>query len=132
MKHQLKHADFSNVRVESRGVGRWHVGEQADPRMCAAGNARGYFIQSLAQQFQSDDFEEFDLVLASDQSVLSQLRSMKESGDKQIELMTFASSRYKLQEVPDPYYGGSSGFDEVITILEDSCRGIIHLIKNPS
>ena len=116
-----------NVTVESCGIGDWHTGEPADKRMRAAALQRGVTIGGKAQPFHHAFFDQFDYILAADQEVLKDLHRMTDALPQKakIQLFTAFSSRYHNEEVPDPYYGGSAGFELVMDMLEDSCQGLL-------
>ena len=99
------------VHIDSAGTGDWHVGKAPDGRSTRAAAARGYDLSSLrARQVQREDFQRFDLILAMDQDNLARLQSLRSAtGGAELDLFL---RRYDLalDEVPDPYYGGSTGF----------------------
>jgi len=118
--------------VDSAGTGSYHIGEQADSRARAAGQRRGYRFVGRARQFGRKDFEAFDYVLAMDQDNLRTLRKLAhdEATRAKIRLLrSFDSTADPGAEVPDPYYGGPGGFDEVIDICERACRGLLEHVS---
>ena len=132
--HLLKEQGLSDhFVVDSAGTGSWHVGNKADPRMCAAAERRGIHLPSLARQIELDDFRRFDLVLTMDSDNLRNVRSLaKEAGTNAtatIRPMLSYSRSTRLEDVPDPYYGGEQGFEHVLDLLEDACSGLIEEIK---
>ena len=119
--------------VDSAGTGSWHVGNKADPRMRAAADRRGIHLPSRARQIELDDFSRFDLVVTMDSDNLRNVRSLaKEAGNKATAtirpMLSYARST-QLEDVPDPYYGGEQGFEQVLDLLEDACSGLIEEIK---
>ncbi len=115
--------------VDSAGTGGWHVGNQADQRMRQAALKRGIEIKSRARQIKRDDFNKFNLILTMDNSNLADVKSLY--NDITIEtncliypILSFATST-DIVEVPDPYYGGESGFDYVLDLLEDATEGLL-------
>ena len=121
------------VVVDSAGTGSWHVGNKADPRMRAAAERRGIHLPSRARQIELDDFSRFDLVVTMDSDNLRNVRSLaKEAGNKATAtirpMLSYARST-QLEDVPDPYYGGEQGFEQVLDLLEDACTGLIEEIK---
>ena len=121
------------VVVDSAGTGSWHVGNKADPRMRAAAERRGIHLPSRARQIELDDFSRFDLVVTMDSDNLRNVRSLaKEAGNKATAtirpMLSYAGST-QLEDVPDPYYGGEQGFEQVLDLLEDACSGLIEEIK---
>ena len=131
LRHQLKEAGLADViEVASAGTGDWHVGKQADSRTLRAALSRGYDLSSQrAQQVRAEHFNQYDLILAMDQSNLAHLQAMR-PGHASAELDLFLR-RYDgaLDEVPDPYYGGEQGFEQVLDLIEAACRGLVIELK---
>lgn len=123
---------FSDIHVESCGMGDWHVGQLPDPRIRVAAKNRGVILASRAQLFDPSFLERFDYILAADHEVLRDLYrfAMSPEHKAKIHLMTVFSNLYKDQEIPDPYYGGDMGFELVLDMLEDSCQGLLTHLKN--
>ena len=119
------------VEVDSAGLISYHQGEQADPRMRAHASRRGYHITHLSRPVRMSDFEEFDLILGMDDSNISRLRELAPSleAEEKIHRMTEYCSRIPADNVPDPYYGGAQGFENVIDILEDACEGLLLAVR---
>ena len=119
--------------VDSAGTGSWHVGNKADPRMRAAAERRGIHLPSRARQIEIDDLSRFDLVVTMDSDNLRNVRSLaQEAGNNATatirSMLSYARST-DLTDVPDPYYGGEQGFEQVLDLLEDACSGLIEEIK---
>lgn len=120
----------SLIQCDSAGTIAFHEGEPADARMKRHAIRRGYKLNSIARRFKEGDFENFDYIVAMDRSNKNDLFSFDYTGkykDKIFMMTDFAEGKY--QEVPDPYYGGPEGFENVLDILEDSCRGLLNKIK---
>jgi len=119
----------SNYEVDSAGTGGWHVGSPADSRMQRAAKRRGIDLPSKARQINSKDLNYFDYILTMDNDNLSLVKSMakKEKLSKTpiIKPILSYSDNKKLIEVPDPYYGGEKGFEEVLDLLGDACLGLL-------
>ena len=119
------------ISVDSAGVMGWHTGEPADMRMKQHANLRGYEITSVARKFNPDrDFEEFDFIVTMDNENYSDITSMDIDGkytNKIHKLVSFCKTN-KMNEVPDPYYKGKEGFENVLDILEDGCDGLLNKI----
>lgn len=116
------------IEVESAGTGTWHLGETPDRRACATAAARGVSLDSRAQQFTRDDFDRFDYVLVVDDRVRSELSAIARTEADRRKLHLFRSfdpASPAGAGVPDPYYGGQDGFDEVFDICEAGCRGLL-------
>ena len=107
------------VAVVSSGTGDWHVGNPPDKRSQAAAKVRGYDLSAQrAQQVSRADFASYDLILAMDNSNLRNLKALQPSTGK-AELDLFLR-RYAgvVDEVPDPYYDGDQGFEQVLDLIE--------------
>ena len=119
------------VEVDSAGLIAYHEGEQADARMRAHAARRGYRLDSISRPVRYADFERFDLIIGMDVRNVEQLRQMAPdvaTSEKVHAMMEY--SRNKLYDyVPDPYYGGASGFELVLDLLEDACAGLLERIK---
>ena len=136
MMHVLREAGLDGrVEVDSAGTGAWHVGDSADPRARAAAARRGIALQSIARQVTPEDLDSFDLVLAADAENQRELLRLA-GGDPgrrakvgRVREFDEASVRAGQLDVPDPYYGGVDGFDEVLDIVDAACRGLLAAIQ---
>ena len=121
-----------NFFVDSAGTGSWHIGKKADIRMRIAAQKRGVEILSIARQINAKDFEKFNYIIAMDDSNfenISYLKSNKSLSDfSSINKIQNFRSVFEEAEVPDPYFGGDEGFDNVLDILEDSVSGFLDTI----
>lgn len=119
------------VEVDSAGLISYHQGEQADPRMRAHASRRGYHITHLSRPVRMSDFDDFDLVIGMDDSNISRLRDLAPSleAENKIHRMTEFCVNSITDHVPDPYYGGAQGFENVIDILEDACEGLLAVLR---
>jgi len=115
------------LEVDSAGTAGYHVGEAPDPRMRAAAARRGYHLAELrARIVEPGDFERFDLILAMDRENLAVLqRRAPETVRERVRLFLEFDPQSELQEVPDPYYGGPNGFEEVLDLIESAARGLL-------
>ena len=120
--------------VDSAGTGSWHIGKKADSRMRIAADRRGINILSKARQISSKDFEEFNYILAMDDSNFRNIKDLKNKTSTtdfaSIKKIQDFRSVFNEQEVPDPYFGGDEGFDYVLDILEDSVNGFLESISS--
>ncbi|UCC23824.1 MAG: low molecular weight phosphotyrosine protein phosphatase [Gemmatimonadales bacterium] len=116
-----------DVRVDSAGTGAWHVGNAPDPRSREVAERNGIRLPSRARQVRSEDFHDFDLIVAMDRSNLHDLASLqrKHGGKARLALMRDFDPEPGDGEVPDPYYGGPSGFDRVFEMVLRSARGLL-------
>ena len=119
--------------VDSVGTGSWHIGKKADKRMRIAAKKRGVEILSKARQINTKDFEKFNYIIAMDNSNFRNIQDLKcrtSSTDfASIKKIQNFKSVFNEQEVPDPYFGGDEGFDNVLDILEDSVSGFLESIS---
>ena len=121
------------IQVESRGTGDWHTGEPADARARAAAKGRGITLDGVAERFDRGDFARFDYILSMDTRVLAELRRLARTDDERARVRNFRSfdpASPPDAAVPDPYYGGDDGFEEVFDICEASCRGLLAHLRD--
>ncbi|MCP9850582.1 low molecular weight protein-tyrosine-phosphatase [Cyanobium sp. Morenito 9A2] len=129
---QLTQAGLNEqIEVDSAGTGGWHAGERADRRMRQAAEARGVSLLSRARQITAADLNDFDHILTMDEDNLRQVKILAEgrSHRARVEPLTTYSRRQGPSEVPDPYYGGSDGFEQVLDLLEDACAGLLESLQ---
>lgn len=130
----VKRKGFKNeLSCDSAGTAAYHVGEPADYRMRQFAQKRGYHLTSISRPVDPDrDFDRFDYIVGMDKQNVRDLKSMarNENDRKKIFLMTDFCIDQKYDSVPDPYYGGASGFELVLDILEDACDGLIRKLQD--
>lgn len=132
MRHLVEQAGLDQqILCDSAGTSSYHVGAAPDRRMQAAAQKRNIQLIGRARQFTRADFEDFDLILAMDQENYRNILSLDPAGKyrHKVKMMCDYASNFKDNEVPDPYYGGQSGFDYVIDLLLDACQGLLNEIK---
>lgn len=118
------------IHIDSAGLGSWHAGDPPDPRAQAAAKQRGYDIgQQRARQIAPVDLERFDLVLAMDNDNLRRLGGVG-AGPAEVRLFLEFARSADGEEVPDPYYGGDAGFDNVLDMIEDAAEGLLAHIRD--
>jgi protein-tyrosine phosphatase len=134
-RHVLaKRAPQLAVEVDSAGTHDYHLGETPDARALAAARRRGIDISQLrARLIAADDFERFDLILAMDEENVRELRTRADvaSHDRIRLIMEYAPEAPR-RAVPDPYYGGEQGFEEVLDLLEEAMEGLIDSLSRRS
>ena len=123
--------DTSQIYVTSAGTGSWHVGEQPDPRSIAVAKKNGLDItDQRGRQFKAADFNEFDHIFVMDNSNKANvLKLAKTDADtEKVQLILDEIFPGENVDVPDPYYGGNSGFDNVYDMLNEACEKIANRI----
>ncbi len=119
------------LEIDSAGTAGYHVGELPDRRTRQAAARRGYDLSALrARVVEPRDFEYFDLILAMDQENLRALerRSPPHTRERLRLFLEFAPEA-GISEVPDPYYGGPNGFEDVLDLVEAASRGLIQHLR---
>ena len=117
--------------IDSAGIHGWHEGELPDNRMRAHASRRGYKLTSHARPVVSNDFKNFDMIIGMDDSNIQNLKRMAPDLESQRKIcrMTDFCQTHTADCVPDPYYGGASGFELVLDLLEDACDGLLDDLK---
>jgi len=144
----------ANIEIDSAGTGGWHVGDPPDRRAVKAARARGIALEGTAREVSTEDFEDFDLLIAMDRSNLRALRQLAPSEEARARVRLLrefdpASTRRARSagansagphgraandpsaaelDVPDPYYGAAGGFEEVLDLVQAACRGLLEHI----
>jgi protein-tyrosine phosphatase len=115
------------LEIDSAGTHDYHIGEPPDHRTAAAAKRRGIDLSALrARQVCDADFECFDLILAMDRDNLAWLRSRADPKfHDRIQLILDYAKQPETGEVPDPYYGGPTGFEKVLDLLADASQGLL-------
>ena len=119
------------IRVDSAGTANWHQGRAPDSRTVAAAEKRGFDLSPLcARAVKASDFDEFDYILAMDNDNLADLRKLKPANySGHLGLFLAFGSQTQYREVPDPYHGGSEGFELVLNLVEDAAAGLLQSIQ---
>jgi protein-tyrosine phosphatase len=128
---QALQAHGGSIEIDSAGTHDYHVGEPPDRRAIAAAQRRGIDLSGLrARQVTDEDFARFDLILAmdGDNFDLLQRRAPAQYQARIKLVMEFAPDAYS-REVPDPYYGGAKGFEEVLDLLEKAAQGLLRELQ---
>ena len=132
-RQKLEQAGLSDrVEVDSAGTHAYHVGSPPDDRAAAAASRRGIDLSGLrGRQVSPDDFEHYDYILAMDRDNLADLLAMSPAEHQhKIRLFLDFAGAGTGPEVPDPYYGGSDGFERVLDMLEQASDGLLLVLKN--
>ena len=122
------------LEIDSAGTAAYHVGEAPDRRTRQAAARRGYDLSQLrARVVEPRDFEYFDLILAMDRENLRTLeRRAPQHVRERLRLFLEFAPEAGLSEVPDPYYGGPNGFEDVLDLIEAASRGLIEHLRRRS
>ena len=130
MKKVIADAALSSaIGTDSAGTAAYHVGDRPDARSQRHAARRGVTLPGRSRQFQKSDFANFDYVLAMDEE---NLRNLSKLGGKQEHLsllLDYADALPVGSSVPDPYYGGDAGFEEVLDLCQQGCEGLLAAIR---
>jgi protein-tyrosine phosphatase len=128
----VQHEGLGNrIRIDSAGTHAYHVGNPPDARAQAAARKRGVELADLrARKVLADDFEVFDYVLAMDLNNYEDLSEICPPGQEhKLSLFLEFAPDASVREVPDPYYGGATGFERVLDLVEQAALGLLEDIK---
>jgi protein-tyrosine phosphatase len=119
------------IRIDSAGTHAYHIGSSPDHRAQSAASSRGYTLSELrARRVEDEDFIEFDYIIAMDDDNLMNLqdRATDDAVSNLVLFLEFTESSES--EVPDPYYGGATGFERVLDLVEEASRGLLEHIRS--
>lgn len=132
--HYIKQAGLQDkIRVDSAGTGGWHAGERPDGRMLETAKRHDIPLPSRARKTRVNDFEEYDYILAMDESNLDDLKLLADgSTDSRAQLlkMRYFDVNAPNTDVPDPYWGGDQGFENVFQMLDRSTQKLLTHIRS--
>jgi len=113
--------------IDSAGLIDYHEGELADKRMRSHASSRGYYLTHRSRPVEMKDFEFFDYIVGMDNQNRNALMSMARNTEEEAKVLDMASflRHHQSASIPDPYYGGDRGFENVIDLLEDSCESLL-------
>lgn len=123
------------VEVDSAGTDGWHEGDGADPRAVAVLDAHGYGSEHSARRFRASWFPVLDLVIALDEGHLRELRHLAPTPGDATKVRLLRSYDLSAEPsgdlgVPDPYYGGTAGFEECLALVEAASEGLLSTVRN--
>jgi len=127
-QHMVDQAELSEeFEIESAGTIGFHAGAPPDRRMQQVMHARGIPIIGKSKQLDRFDMEHYDLILAMDKDnkAGALLLARSEAQRTKVKLFCEYCTEHSEEEVPDPYYGGEQGFEHVMDLIEDGCRGLL-------
>ncbi len=128
MKTLIRENNLSDkIFCESAGTSGHHVGDLPDSRMRTHAERRGHNLDSIARQFVYEDFAKFDYIVTMDHANYRNVLRLDPAGEfkEKVIPMSHLCVRLSITEVPDPYYDGPNGFDEVLDIVQDGCMGLL-------
>jgi protein-tyrosine phosphatase len=130
-RHLVREAGLSHrFEIDSAGTSSYHIGEAPDPRSAATAERRGVPLTGVARKLRSHDLDEFDFVILMDGDNLAAVEQLAGGTRANVRLLReFDADAAGNLDVPDPYYGGSRGFDNVYDIIERSCRSMLDEIR---
>ena len=114
-----------DIEVDSAGTGGWHAGEPPDERATLAARRRGVTLAGAARQVKPADFRRFDMLIAMDRSNLRDLLALAPDEDAAAKVRLLVADA----DVPDPYYGGDRGFENVLDMVEAACRELLDELR---
>ena len=120
-----------HIHCDSAGTIGIHSGNKPDTRMSKTIRRRGYKVTGHARQFSLQDFENFNLILVMDNENHKNILKLADTEEERAKLKMFTSIclQHHHHEVPDPYYGGDTGFQLVADLIEDGSNGLIKYLK---
>jgi len=136
MRHLLEaHGLSDRVTIDSAGTGGWHAGSAPDSRATSAAATRGITLSGAARQVLPADFEDFDLLLCADGDNLRDVRVIapdRAARAKVRRLREFDPEAVAAGDldIPDPYYGGASGFEDVLDLVQRACEGVLDHLRS--
>jgi low molecular weight protein-tyrosine phosphatase len=122
---------INKIQIDSAGTHAYHIGNSPDPRAQAVALRRGIDLSSLrARRIARSDYEKYDYILAMDQDNLNALRiNCPPEHVYKLHLFLEFAPELKVNEVPDPYYGGSTGFEQVLDLVEIASEGLLRHLR---
>lgn len=120
------------IEVDSAGISSYHRGELPDERMRMHAARRGFHLTHRSRPVCSDDFYHFDMILGMDDRNIDALKEKAPDLESEAKIgrMTDFCREKVVDYVPDPYYGGAQGFENVLDILEDACEGLLQSLNH--
>ncbi|WP_290890845.1 low molecular weight protein-tyrosine-phosphatase [Hoeflea sp.] len=116
----------AHVSIDSAGTGNWHQGDAPDPRSVETASGHGIDISAQrARQVAPEDFDRFDLIFAMDRSNAATLKARSPSARHGRIFLFLDYTLGKTADVPDPYYGGADGFENVFQLLREGCKALV-------
>jgi protein-tyrosine phosphatase len=122
---------INEIKIDSAGTHAYHVGNPPDPRAQAVALRRGIDLSTMrARRVARSDFEKYDYILAMDQDNLSALRMVcPPEHSYKLSLFLEYAPGLRVRDVPDPYYGGATGFEQVLDLVEIASEGLLRHLR---
>lgn len=129
-RHFVREAGYESlILIDSAGTIGFHAGNPPDIRMTEAASRRGYTLESRARRVMRQDIDDFDLIISMDHDNLMELHNLAGGPQPHIRMLGSYLDGYDSNDtappVPDPYYGGPAGFDEVLDMIESASPAIL-------
>ena len=118
--------------IDSAGLYSGHAGELPDSRMRLHARQRGYILDHRSRPVRPTDFQDFDIIVAMDDTNFSRLRNLAptlEDENKIVRMIDYVKGFPQYHSIPDPYYEGAEGFEIVLDLLEDGCRNLLKSLE---
>ena len=136
MAHLLEREQLSDaIAIDSAGTGGWHVGSAPDERATSAAATRGITLSGAARQVRRSDFEQFDLLLCADADNVRDVRAIAPHAEARAKVRRLREFDPQARasgdlDIPDPYYGGARGFEDVLDLVERACQGLLDDLRS--
>lgn len=134
-RHLLEERGLTEeIEIDSAGTGGWHAGSAPDERSAAAAAKRGITLEGGARQVRVEDFYIYDLLVAMDRDNIQNLLDLAPDGEAAAKVVLLreydpASADAEDLDVPDPYYGGPDGFDDVLDMVQAASEGLLDKLR---
>jgi protein-tyrosine phosphatase len=130
-RHLARQRGVANhYHADSAGTGGWHIGEDPDHRSTEVARRNGVLLEGAARQVVPEDFERFDRIVAMDRANLRDLKAMRRQGGRaELHLLRDFDPEPGDRDVPDPYYGGPEGFDDVYAMVRRSAEALLERLE---
>ena len=135
MAHLLEEEGLTDeIELDSAGTGGWHIGKPPDARAAEAARMRGITLEGRGRRISAEDFDRFDLLLALDRENFVDVLALApdETAREKVKLLREFDPEAPAHgnlDVPDPYYGGADGFENVLDVVERACRGLLDHVR---
>jgi len=134
MSHILEEEGLTDqIELDSAGTGAWHIGKPPDTRATGAARARGVVLEGQGRQISPEDFDRFDLLLAMDrENLMDVLAIAPDDARQKVKLLREFDPEAVAagdRDVPDPYYGGEDGFENVLDLVTRACQGLLDELR---